>query len=84
MNRSQALRRGIRIREATLCAKWRHHRDGVVLGRNLAEWQSWCSAWPFVQVILGCSKQQGVRKRPRLRQTAAWNARFEREVKFAP
>src|SRR6266850_7320216 len=46
------------------------------------EGQSCCSGWPFVQGILGCSKRRGVRKRPELRQTAARNPRFEREVKF--
>src|SRR5467141_4310917 len=36
------------------------------------------------RVYFGCSKRRGVRKRPELRQTAARNPRFEREVKFAP
>src|SRR6266849_395876 len=48
------------------------------------EGQSCCSGWPFVQGRLGCSRRRGVRKRPELRQTAARNPRFEREVKFAP
>src|SRR5713226_4538580 len=53
-------------------------------GQTWRERQSCCSGWPFVQGILGRSRRRGVRKRPELRETAARNPKFEREVKFAP
>jgi hypothetical protein len=71
-------------------------RRGNLLGQNAAsqrrgrpegtwpEGQRCCSAWPFVQGILGCSGRGSDGELSRRGPTAARNPRFMREVKFAP
>ena len=70
--------------------------SGNLLGHNAAsqrrgrpegawpEGQSCCSAWPFVQGILGCSGRRSDGEPQGQGPTAARNSRFTREVKFAP
>src|SRR6267143_468746 len=53
------------------------------LGRTQPEGQRCFSDWPLVQGIMVRSKTVGARERAGGLRTAAWNSRFEREVKFA-
>ncbi len=61
-----------------------HQKEGGSLSGTWPEGQVCCSAWPFVQGIIKRAKLRGVMRHPGLRQTAARNPRFEKEVKFVP